>query len=65
MDIRSEITFYGDAHANFQLYIRRYTSPNENFEYSYPQINYKLIVLWFEYIGKGFLLSNCIDYIEK
>ena len=26
---------------NFQLYIRRYTSQNENFEYSYP-LNYQL-----------------------
>ena len=24
---------------NFRLYIRRYTSPNENFEYDYPHSN--------------------------
>ena len=24
---------------NFQTYIRRYTSPNENFEYGYPHSN--------------------------
>ena len=36
-----EITFYSFAHTsflklNFRLYIRPYTSPKENFEYSYP-----------------------------
>ena len=40
-DIRSETMFYGSACAslNFRPFIRRYTSPNENFEYSYPLIN--------------------------
>ena len=41
-DIGSEITFYGSAPSqvavklNLQPYIRQYTSPNENFESSYP-----------------------------
>ena len=30
---------------NFQQYIRRYTSPNDNFEYSYPLIAGSLIVI--------------------
>ena len=39
--IRSEIMLYGSANMtsytqNFPPYIRQYTSPNENFEYSYP-----------------------------
>ena len=33
-DLRSEITLK----LNFRPYIRRYISPNENFEYSYPLI---------------------------
>ena len=28
---------------NFRPYIRRYTSPNENFEYSYPLINWPYV----------------------
>ena len=36
-DIRSEITFFTEK-LNFRPYIRRYTSPNEKFEYSYPLI---------------------------
>ena len=40
-DICSEITFlrlrlHVAVKQNFRPYIRRYTSPNENFEYSYP-----------------------------
>ena len=39
---------------NFRPYIRRYTSPNENFEYSYPLLNYHI-----------FLISViCIDMVE-
>ena len=33
-DIRSEILKH-----DFRPYIRQYTSPNENFEYGYPQSN--------------------------
>ena len=29
----------GDVKRDFRTYIRRYTSPNENFEYSYPHSN--------------------------
>ena len=28
--------FYGSAKQSFWLYIRRYTCPNDKFEYSYP-----------------------------
>ena len=40
-DIRSEITFYGSAGASRKtkfptVYPTIYTSPNENFDYSYP-----------------------------
>ena len=42
VDIRSEITFNGSVgrprKTKFRPYIRRYTSPNENFKYSYPLI---------------------------
>ena len=38
-DIWSEILFYGDAGRDFRLYIRPYTSPNENLEYGYPHSN--------------------------
>ena len=31
----------GAVKLNFRPYIRRYTSPNENFEYSYPLISIK------------------------
>ena len=40
-DIQSE-NFYGDARAikrDFRTYIRRYTFPNEKFEYDYPCSN--------------------------
>ena len=38
---RSEIQFYGQrargaVKRDFQTYIQKYTSPSENFEYSYP-----------------------------
>ena len=34
-----------DVKCDFQTYIRRYTSPNENFEYGYPHSN---VLLQFE-----------------
>ena len=45
-DTCSEIMLYGSAYKlinhklNFTPYIRRYTSPNENLEYSYPLIQF-------------------------
>ena len=46
-DIRTEIMFYCSpgvaVKLNFRPYNRRYTSPNENFEYSYPLSS---LVLW-------------------
>ena len=39
---------------DFRMYIRRYTSPNENFEYGYPQFNALLQFL--------FKLERCKPY---
>ena len=36
--ICSEVTSHVTVKLNFQPYIQRYTSPNENFEYSYPLV---------------------------
>ena len=49
-DIRSEIMFYGSAKLNFGPYIQEYTSPNENFEYSYPLSD--------EFLNWNLLLGN-------
>ena len=57
-------TFYGDAQKklNFRPYIRQYSSPNGNFEYSYPLIlQFKIFVhldLW--YMQKKYYLH--IEY---
>ena len=38
------VTQSGAVKRDFRTYIRRYTSPNENFEYSYPHFNAQLTV---------------------
>ena len=44
----------GAVKRDFQTYIRRYTSPNENFEYSYPHSNAQV----------AFLLKNDCENVE-
>ena len=34
-----KFSFTATRERDFQTYIRRYTSPNENFEYGYPHLN--------------------------
>ena len=44
---------------NFRPYIRRYTSPNENFEYSYPLILRKINLLNWPYALRYIRTASC------
>ena len=57
LDILSEIPF---SKINFRPYIRRYTSPNENFEYSYPLISTVIISQFGPHFRLNNLLNPCI-----
>ena len=46
------------AKLNFRLYIRRYTSPNENFEYSYP-LNDMIQLIQLQYLERSKYADLC------
>ena len=57
----------GAVKLNFRLYVRRYTSPNKNFDYCYP-LNLKEMLFHHIQIVQDFAvsivinISNCFDY---